>query len=171
LSSGGFAIREARPADVGALALIYNQGMNDRIATFETEKRNREERRSWLADHDENHPVIVACSGRQVIGWASISPYSQRKCYSGVGEFSVYVRRDKRGSGVGAKLLESLIERARLVGYWKLIGRIFIHNIASRRITERYGFREVGILEKHAKLDGRWLDVVEVEKLIYENID
>jgi phosphinothricin acetyltransferase len=171
LSSEGLTIREARQADAGALALIYNQGIDDRIVTFETEKRTQQERRSWLIRHDEKHPVIVAAAGRQVVGWASISPYSQRTCYSGVGEFSVYVRRDKRGIGVGAKLLESLLEKARTEGYWKLIGRIFAHNAASRRLAERFGFREVGILENHAKLDGRWLDVVEVEKLIHENID
>lgn len=171
MSSGGFKIREARSADAGALALIYNQGIDDRVATFETVKRTQEERKKWLAGHDRKHPVIVAYTGKEVIGWASISLYSQRECYSGIGEFSVYVRRDRRGTGVGEKLLGSLIKRARKEGYWKLIGRVFIQNVASRGLTERFGFREIGLLEKHAKLDGRWIDVVELEKLINENID
>lgn len=167
-----FEVRAALPADADAIAVIYNQGIEDRVATFETEKHDGEERRRWLREHDQRHPVIVAESATgKVVGWASISPLSPRSCYSGVGEFSVYVRRDSRGAGVGVKLLESLIERATALGYWKLIGRIFSFNEASRHLSKRHGFREVGVLEKHSKLEGRWVDVVEVERLIPENID
>jgi phosphinothricin acetyltransferase len=167
-----FEVRVALPTDADAIAAIYNQGIDDRVATFETEKRDGEERRRWLGEHDQRHPVIIAESATgEVVGWASISPISPRSCYSGVGEFSVYVRRDSRGGGVGAKLLGSLIERATALGYWKLIGRIFSFNEASRHLSKRHGFREIGVLEKHGRLDGEWVDVVEVERMIPENID
>jgi L-amino acid N-acyltransferase YncA len=167
-----FKVRSAVSTDAAAIASIYNQGIEDRIATFEMEKRDAGERRRWLEEHDEKHPVIVAeASDGQVVGWGSISPISPRRCYSGVGEYSVYVRRDMRGRGLGSGLLESLIERAEGEGYWKLIGRMFSFNEGSRRLSRRHGFREVGVLEKHGKLDGRWVDVVEVERLIPKNID
>jgi L-amino acid N-acyltransferase YncA len=167
-----FKVRPAVPTDAAAIALIYNQGIEDRIATFETELRDADERRRWLEEHDEMHPVIVAESPEgQVVGWGSISAISPRRCYSGVGEYSVYVRRDVRGRGLGSGLLESLIGRAAAQGYWKLIGRMFSFNEGSRHLSRQLGFREVGVLEKHGKLDRRWVDVVEVERLIPENID
>jgi len=168
----GVRLRPAVPAEAEAIALIYNEGIEDRIATFESQERDGEERRRWLKEHDDKHPVLVAeTKAGKVVGWGSISATSPRKCYIGLGEYSVYIRRDCRGRGVGARLLASLIERATAEGYWKLIGRMFSFNEGSRRLSRQYGFREVGVLEKHGKLDGRWVDVVEVERLIRENID
>jgi L-amino acid N-acyltransferase YncA len=163
-------IRSATEADSQALAEIYNQGIEDRIATFEAEPRTADERRHWLSQHDRRHPVLIAEEGGEVAAWASLSAYSQRSCYSGVGELSIYVRRDFRGRGLGTELLRSIIGEAGGLGYWKLISRIFTFNEASRRLCSRMGFREVGILEKHGKLDGRWIDVVEVERLIPGNL-
>ncbi|HXW36911.1 MAG TPA: arsinothricin resistance N-acetyltransferase ArsN1 family A [Nitrososphaerales archaeon] len=164
-------IRAARLSDAVAIAVIYNQGIEERIATFETKERDAEERREWLMGHDDKHPVLVAEGEEgQAVGWASISAYGQRECYSGIGEVTVYVRRDMRGKGIGSELLAALVDRARIVGYWKLLGRIFVTNASSRRVFEAMGFREVGILEKHSKMDGRWIDVVEVEYLIRENV-
>jgi len=163
-------IRPAIEADSEALAEIYNQGIEDRIATFEADRRTVDERRHWLAQHDRRHPVLVAEEAGEVVGWASLSSYSQRQCYSGVGEFSVYVRRDLRAKGLGTKLVRSIIEEADGLGYWKIMSRIFTFNEASRRLCSKMGFREVGILEKHGKLDGEWIDVVEVERLIPRNL-
>lgn len=164
-------VRAARLEDAGAIAAVYNQGIQERVATFETEMRDADERARWFAEHDRRHPIVVAESrDGQVVGWASISAYSQRECYSGVGEVTLYVRRGSRGKGVGRRLLADLVTRARDAGYWKLFGRIFVTNMASRHLFERLGFREVGVLEKHGKLDGRWIDLVEVERVIDENI-
>jgi phosphinothricin acetyltransferase len=104
------------------------------------------------------------------VGWASISIYNIRPCYSGVGEFSVYVKEGYRGRGVGKKLMTALIEEAKRLGYWKILSRIFTFNVASRNLCRSCGFREVGIYEKHGKLNGRWLDTVIVERLIHENL-
>lgn len=163
-------IRRARPADAAAIAEIYTQGILERIATFESEPRTPEMMLAWLAEHDERHPVLVAEQAGRVLGWASISSYRPRACYAGVGEFSIYLHRDARGQGIGKVLLGALIDEARRLGYWKLLSRVFPFNTASRRLCAALGFREVGIYEKHAKLDGRWLDVVIVERLIPENL-
>lgn len=163
-------IRRARPEDAAAIAEIYTQGILERIATFEAEPRTPEMMLAWLAEHDERHLVLVAEQAGRVLGWASISSYRPRACYAGVGEFSIYLHRDARGQGIGKVLLSALIDEARRLGYWKLLSRVFPFNTASRRLCAALGFREVGIYEKHAKLDGRWLDVVIVERLIPENL-
>jgi len=163
-------IRRARPEDAAAIAEIYTQGILERIATFESEPRTPEMMLAWLAEHDERHPVLVAERAGRVLGWASISSYRPRACYAGVGEFSIYLHRDARGQGIGKVLLDALIDEARRLGYWKLLSRVFPFNTASRRLCAALGFREVGVYEKHAKLDGRWLDVVIVERLIPENL-
>jgi L-amino acid N-acyltransferase YncA len=161
--------RAAGAADAAAIALIYNQGIEDRVATFETELRSPEERRAWLTGHGDRYPVLVAEARGEVVGWASVSPYRPRPCYDGIGEHSVYVRRDWRGRGVGAVLLAALVDACRARGFWKLVSRIFPFNAGSRALHLRLGFREVGIYEKHGRLDGRWLDCVIVERLIPEN--
>jgi L-amino acid N-acyltransferase YncA len=160
--------------DAAALASIYNQGIDERMATFNTEHATTEERSDRIEKADDKHPIFVAAIGEAgdvVVGWASISPYSPRACYSGIGEISIYVKKDHRGEGIGRALLQSLVDTAIRQGYWKLMGRVFIFNQASRALCKGLGFEEIGIHEKHGKLDGRWIDVVEVERLIPENID
>lgn len=169
---GGLSVvvRRAVPADAAAVAEIYNRGIEQRIATFETEPRTEEDRRRWIEAHGERHPILVAEVGGQVVGWASVSAYRPRACYDGIGEHSVYVREGFQGRGVGRRLLMALIEEAARLGYWKLVSRIFDFNHPSRALHRVCGFREVGVYEKHGKLDGRWLDCVIVERLIPENI-
>jgi phosphinothricin acetyltransferase len=168
---GNVRTRPARPDDAAAIAAIYNQGIRARIATFETEERTADERRAWLAAHDERHPVLVAVVAgpngtEQVAGWASTDHYRPRACYAGVAEFSIYVDEERRGRGVGVVLLGALIEAAEAAGLWKLVSRIFPENRASLALCARLGFRQVGTYEKHAQLDGVWRDVVIVERLI-----
>jgi len=163
-------VRQAVVADAPSLAEIYNQALAERSATFETEPRSSAERSDWIASRGERHPILVAESAGEVVGWTSISPYRARACYDGVGEFSVYVDRRFRGAGVGKRLLVALIDEARRIGYWKLVSRVFASNQASRALCTACGFREVGIYEKHGKLDGRWVDCVIVERIIEENL-
>jgi phosphinothricin acetyltransferase len=163
-------IRAATEADAAAIAEIYNQGIEDRVATFETALRTAEDRRTWLRSIAGRYPAIVADFEAQVIGWAGAGSYRTRECYRGIGEFSVYVRRDWRGRHIGDLLLPALIAEAEQLGIWKLLSRIFLFNEASRALCRKHGFREVGIYEKHGKLDGQWLDVVIVERLIAANL-
>ena len=160
----------ARPAtveDAEAIARIYNQGIDDRVGTFETRARSIDDIRTWFAGR---HPVVVVeDADGDVVAFASTSAYRTRDCYSGIAEFSVYVARSGRGKGAGRVAMNALIEQARAAGFWKLVSRVFVENAASRSLLGSVGFREVGIYQKHAQLDGRWRDVVIVERLIPEN--
>ncbi|MGC4190313.1 MAG: arsinothricin resistance N-acetyltransferase ArsN1 [Thermomicrobiales bacterium] len=164
------SVRPARLDDAAAIARIYNQGIRERIATFETAERTEQERRDWLAHHDPRYPVVVAVSDSAVVGWASCDAYRTRACYAGVAEFSIYVDAPVRGRGVGFILLRGLLLAAEEAGLWKLVSRIFVENAASRALCQKAGFREVGVYEKHAKLDDVWRDTVIVEKLIPSNL-
>lgn len=156
-------VRPATPADAAAIARIYNEGMEDRVATFETEPRTAEQILLWF---EQGYPVKVAGDGEAIRAYAVAFPYRARACYDGVREFSVYVARAGRGHGFGRAALAALIEEARGRGWWKLLSRIFPENAASRRLCAGLGFREVGVYEKHGRLDGAWRDVVIVEKLL-----
>jgi L-amino acid N-acyltransferase YncA len=163
-------IRNANLDDAAAIAEIYNQGIDDRIATYETKRRSAKDQRTWLESIAGRYPAVVAERQAEIIGWAAAGPYRDRECYRGIGEFSMYVRRDWRRRGVGDVLLGHLIDEAERLGLWKLLSRIFPFNEASRALCRKHGFREVGTYEKHARLDGRWLDVVIVERLITANL-
>jgi len=165
----GTIIRDAVDADAEAIARIYNQGIEDRGATFETGPRSAADIEVKLSD-TERFPTLVAAVDGRVVGWAALSTYRPRPCYAGIAEFSIYLDRAARGRGLGRELLRSLVDAARQRGYWKLVSRIFPFNAASRALCRSSGFREVGTYEKHGCLDGQWLDVVIVERLIPENL-
>jgi L-amino acid N-acyltransferase YncA len=161
-------LRLATTEDAAAIATIYNQGIEDRIATFETRLRSPQEIEQWF---DGVYPIVVLESDQQqVIAFASTSVYRPRPCYAGIAEFSVYVERAYRGRGAGRQALEGLLQEAERAGFWKLVSRVFVENTASRALLRSQGFREVGIYEKHAQLDGVWRDVVIVERLLPVNV-
>lgn len=161
------AARLASPDDAPILVQIYNEGIEDRVGTFETRPRSVQDILGWF---DGKHPIVVVEKEGRAIAFASTSNYRTRECYAGIAEFSVYVARDARGRGAGTVAMRALIEAAKSAGIWKLVSRIFVENEASRRLMASMGFREVGIYEKHGKLDGRWRDVVIVERLIPDNL-
>lgn len=161
-------IREARQNDADSIANIYNQGIEDRGATFETGLRSSDDIREKLAQH--RFPMLVAVDSDDILGWAELSAYRPRHCYAGIAEFSIYLDRAARGRGIGRQLLTALVAIAQERGFWKLVSRIFPFNAASRGLCRACGFREVGVYEKHGRLDGQWLDVVIVERLIPENL-
>lgn len=159
--------RNATPDDADAIARIYNEGIEDRIATFETRPRSEEEVRAWF---DARHPVVVVEEAGDIVAFASTSQYRLRECYAGIAECSIYVAREARGKGAGRLAIAALIEAAERAGFWKLVSRVFPDNAASRALCRSAGFREVGVYEKHGKLDGAWRDVVIVERLIPANL-
>jgi phosphinothricin acetyltransferase len=167
--AGSLVVRLAVPADAAAVAEIYNQGISERGATFETQPRTADDLVRRIQEDVARFPILVAEGDGGILGWASIGNYRDRSCYAGVGEFSVYIHRNARGRGVGRTLLAELVREARERGYWKLLSRIFPRNAASLALCRSLGFREVGTYEKHGRLDGQWLDVVIVERLIPEN--
>lgn len=169
----GVTVRPARLEDAAAIAEIYNQGIRGRNSTFETEERSAENRVEWLLAHDERHPCLAAVlddGGHEtVVGWVSADGYRGRPCYRGIAEFSVYVHDDYQGRGIGGLLMEAFLPACEAAGLWKVLSRVFPENEGSRALCKRFGFREVGLYEKHGALDGVWRDVVIVERLLPKN--
>jgi phosphinothricin acetyltransferase len=159
-------VRFAVEADAAAICEIYNQGIEDRLATLETERRTPEERRQWIKSRSARHPVIVAEDAGRVLAWGSLNPFNPREAYRHVADFSIYVERGQRGRGVGRLVLARLIELARELGYHKMVLSAFPFNPAGMALYEKLGFRTVGLYKEQGMLDGRWVDTIVMEKLL-----
>jgi phosphinothricin acetyltransferase len=155
-------IRPAEARDAAAVASIYNEGIEDRQATFETRPREASEIDAWF----NGAPFLVAELDGRVAGFARVTPYSDRCVYEGVGEHGVYVSRSARGGGLGRELLAALARESEQRGYYKLTSRIFTTNAASLAAHTACGFREVGVQYRHGRLDGEWKDCVVVDLLL-----
>jgi L-amino acid N-acyltransferase YncA len=164
------SVRPARHADARAMARIYNAGVEERQATLETRPLSAADFEARI-ERSGRWPVIVAEEDGAVLGWAALGEYNPRDCYHGVGEATLYVDPAARLRGIGRRLLEALAADAERAGYWKLIGRLFPENEASRALMRGCGFSEVGVHRRHGRLDGAWRDVLIVERLLGEAAD
>jgi phosphinothricin acetyltransferase len=163
---GDVSIHPATLDDAAAICTIYNQGIEDRIATLETELRTPEERRQWMGGRAARHPVVVAATGGQVVGWGSLNAFNPRPAYDNVVDLSVYVERGWRGRGVGRALLQHLLPLARTLGYHKMVLATFPYNEAGVALYRKMGFSPVGVYHEQGRLDGRWVDVLIMERLL-----
>ena len=157
------------PDDAAAIAAIYNEGIADRIATFETEPRTVEQIAAQLRDKGDRFPTIVAELHGRVVAWAGAGPYRARPAYAGVAEHSVYVARSARGNGAGRGVLDAFCRAYAERGFWKILSRIFTENAPSPALHQRCGFPVVGVYKRHGKLEGEWRDCVIVERLLDGN--
>jgi len=160
----GITIRAAVAGDAPGICIVYNQGIEDRVATFETTARSPDNIAFWFGN--DAYPVIVAEEDGRILGFASTSAYGARECYAGIREFSIYVHRQAKRRGIARDLLIALFDAAAQAGCWKITSRIFPENTASLELCKSLGFRVVGTHLRHAKLDGEWRDVVTVERLL-----
>ena len=160
------SIRRAGPADAEVIAAIYNEGIEDRVATLETERRTPEERCAWLAARGDRHPVLLAERGDLALAWASLNPFNPRAAYAHVADLSIYVARGARGTGVGTVLLSRTIDEARRLGFHKMVLAAFPTNTAGMRLYARMGFTTVGTYREQGCLDGRWVDVIVMEQIL-----
>jgi phosphinothricin acetyltransferase len=156
---GALTLRELRPDDWPAVRAIYEEGIRGGDATFETETPSWER---WDKAHAELR--LVAERDGSVLGWAALSPSSARRCYRGVGDVSVYVAEEARGSGLGRALLDELVARSEAAGYWTLTAGVFPENEASIRLHKVCGFREVGVRELLGESGGVWRNVLLLER-------
>lgn len=163
--SATITIRPATDADLDAVVAAYNAGISERIATLETRLRTPADVAGWLND---GRPFLVVEREGRVLGWARAGFYSDRCVYEGVGEHAVYVHPHGRGEGLGRRLLGALCEESERRGLYKLTSRIFTDNRPSRAAHLAAGFREVGVQQRHGRLDGEWKDCVLVERLLGE---
>jgi L-amino acid N-acyltransferase YncA len=157
------SIRRAERADAAAVCAIYNEGIAERQATFETVPRAVDDVLAWF---DPRLPFLVAEGADGVVGWARVSAYSDRCVYEGVGEHGIYVSPAARGQQLGRRLLEELSVAAEQAGFYKLTSRVFTTNEASLAVHRAAGFFEVGVQPQHGRLDGEWKDCVLVERLL-----
>jgi L-amino acid N-acyltransferase YncA len=158
-------VRTAEPPDAEAIAAIYNQGIEERLATFQTRMHDPGELE--LKVEQRGGQLLVAEAEGEVVGWAGWSGYDDpAEHYAGVGECAVYVARDARRGGVAAELLAAIAEAAPKAGMHKLIAKIFTANEASIELFRRAGYGEVGVHRRHGRLEGEWRDVLVMERLL-----
>jgi L-amino acid N-acyltransferase YncA len=159
-------IRRAQLSDAKSIADIYNEAILTTTATFDTETKTPEERTEWLKSHDERHPTLVAEIDGSVVGWASLTLWSDRPAYADTAESSFYVHSTHRGRGIGRKLKEAIIEEARRLGYHTLIARITAGSTESMHLNESTGYVRVGTLKEVGRKFGKLLDVHILQKML-----
>ena len=159
-------IREVRETDIESIMAIYNEGIEDRIATLETEAKDLSYMTEWFKQHQNRYSVVVAEEGNKIIGWASLNPYNNRCAYDGVADISVYISREYRGKGVGGKLLSTLEIKAKEHNFHKLVLFTFPFNRLGQGLYKKRSFREVGIFQNQGVLDGEFVDVLPMEKIL-----
>lgn len=146
------------------MAAIYNDAVRTTTATFDTEPRAVAEQAGWLKRHGADHPVVVAETTRHVVGWASLSPWSDRRAYAKTVEISVYVHRDFRGRGIGRTLVREVLAAGASRGLHTVLARIAEGNPASLRLHRTAGFEPVGVMREVGFKFGRFLDVALLQR-------
>ncbi|MDT3428421.1 phosphinothricin acetyltransferase [Paenibacillus forsythiae] len=159
-------VREAASADIANILRIYNQGIEDRIATLETETKDTAYMEAWFREHQGRYTVLVAERDSAVIGWAALNLYSHRCAYKGVADLSIYIERESRGQGVGSSLLQTLEHTAKASSFYKIVLFTFPFNQMGQRLYRKMGYREVGVFEKQGVMDNKPIDVMIMEKIL-----
>jgi phosphinothricin acetyltransferase len=160
------SIRAARLADLPAITEIYNEAIRTTTATFDIDAKTDAEQRGWFEAHGPRHPILVAEVDGKVVGWASLSQWSDRRAYDETAETSSYVQQGYRGRGIGRKLMEAIVAEGRRLGFHSLIARIAEGSDASMHLSESLGFRLVGVLNEVGRKFGRLLDVYIYQKVL-----
>ena len=159
-------IRRAELADAAAIAGIYNEAIRTTTATFDTEPKSEEDRTQWLQAHDERHPVLVAVLDGRVVGWSSLTRWSDRSAYDDTAETSFYVHSAHRGRGVGRMLKEGIIAEAKRLKFHTIIARVADGSEESIHLNKSAGFFYVGTLKEVGHKFGRLIDVHIFQKLL-----
>jgi L-amino acid N-acyltransferase YncA len=161
-----FAIRIASGSDLESVRVIYNEGIEDHVATLDVDPKSPDDIAEWWAQHDERFTVIVATESGAVVGWASLNRFSHRCAHSSIADLSVYVARHHRGKGIGYALLNRLTDEARSSGFHKIVLHALNSNEHGKRLYRKAGFNEVGIFREHGLLEETFVDVVAMEQLL-----
>jgi len=161
-------IRRATMKDLGIITEIYNEAILKTVATFDTVPKTVKEQKPWFESHDSKHPILVAEQDDTVVGWASLSKWSDRCAYSDTAEISVYVKEEHRGKGIGKKLMRKILDQGQKGGLHTVIARIAESNEVSVRLHEVFGFEHVGTMKEIGRKFGKLLDVHLMQK-IYES--
>ena len=152
-------IRRATTADLAAITEIYNDVVINTTATFDTETKTLEERENWFAKHGKKYPILVAEDDNHIIGWASLSRWSDRLAYADTAEISLYVREDQKGKGIGRRLMTAILDEGRRASLHVVIARIVEGNDLSIYLHESAGFWLVGTMKEVGRKFGKLLDI------------
>jgi L-amino acid N-acyltransferase YncA len=158
-------IRRARLEDLPMITEIYNDAIIKTVATFDTKLKSIEEQKEWFETHGERHPILVAEIENKVVGWASLSKWSDRCAYSDVAEISLYIEEGYRGRGIGKKLTKIILREGKAAGLHTIIARVAEGNAHSIHILEKYGFNHIGIMKEVGKKFGKLIDVHLLQKI------
>ncbi|MBP3048787.1 N-acetyltransferase [Bacillus subtilis subsp. subtilis] len=159
-------IRTAKDSDVNRILDIYNQGIADRIATLEVEEKDIDYMADWFSNREGKYKVLVAEIDHYVVGWVSLNPYSHRCAYQGVADLSIYIDRNHRGKGIGKELLSNIEKEAIKSKIHKIVLFTFPFNQLGQGLYASMGYREVGIFKEQGKIDGHYVDVMAMEKIL-----
>lgn len=159
-------LRPATRADLPAINAIYNYYVLHSDCTYQTVPSTEQEREAWFEAHGEKHPVIVAEQDGEIIGWGSLSRFHPRQAYDNSVEDSIYLHHEHRGRGLGSAFLNELLRLAKELGHHTVLGGIDSSQAASVVLHERFGFVKVSHLKEVGFKQGRWLDVVWMQKML-----
>ncbi len=152
-------IRQATIEDLDAITHIYNEAILNTVATFDTEPKTKEEQTEWFSNHNSRYPILVATVRNGVIGWASLTKWSDRCAYSDTAECSLYIEKEYQGEGFGKALLTVLLQEAKKSGFHTIIARITEDNDTSLNLCRALGFRHIGTMREVGHKFGKLLDV------------
>ena len=157
-------IRPAALQDLEEITNIYNEAILNTVATFDTEIKTIVEQEKWFNAHGTKYPILVAVIDK-VVGWASLSQWSDRCAYSDTAEISLYIKEQYRGQGVGKKLLAAIIQKGQEAGLHTVIARIAEGNEVSIHLHEVFGFEHIGVMREVGQKFGKRLDVYLMQKI------
>jgi phosphinothricin acetyltransferase len=163
------SIRRASIADLAGITEIYNDAVLTTTATFDTKPKSIAEQKVWLESHGEKYPVLVAEEDGAIVGWASLSPWSDRCAYSETAEISIYISEPLRGRGIGSALMSAVLDAGRKTGLHTVLARVVDGNAASVRVHESAGFVRVGVMKEVGRKFGNLLDVILMQKILHES--
>jgi|HubBroStandDraft_4_1064222.scaffolds.fasta_scaffold119485_3 L-amino acid N-acyltransferase YncA len=166
LMNASLAIRRVSSGDLDAIRRIYNEGIEDRVATLDTDPKSDEAIMQWWSQHDERYVILVATESGEVVAWASLNRFSHRCAHSEIADLSVYVARVHRSKGIGYSLVTRLADEARKGAFHKIVLHALDGNEHGKRLYRKAGFVEVGVFKDHGLLDGRYVDVIAMEHLL-----
>jgi L-amino acid N-acyltransferase len=158
-------IRKATAEDVAAITEIYNDAILNLTATFDTQPKTLEEQTKWFEGHGGQFPALVAAQNGKVMGWASLSRWSDRCAYSETAEASLYINVKDRNKGLGRELLSAILDEGQKAGLHTVIARIVEGNAASIHLCESLGFTHIGTMKEVGRKFGRLLDVHMMQKI------
>jgi L-amino acid N-acyltransferase YncA len=158
--------RRATRADLPAITKIYNEAVRTTTATFDTKRQTVRQRAVWFRTHESRYPIIVAHVNGDAVGWACISPWSDRPAYRITAETSFYVDSKFRGRGIGRKLKKAIVDKARQLGFYSLVARVAEGSEASLHLNKTMGFAHVGTLKRVGCKFGKVLDVHILQKVL-----